>query len=138
VWSHDDAFMVSGDQGGSIKYWQSNMNMVKHYVGHTGCIRDISFSSTDLKFASCSDDSLVKIWDFETGKAEQELTGHGSDVRCCDWHPSNTLIASGAKDYLVKLWDSRSGENAVTLHGHKVRRENLVSRQNFFTTKSNR
>ena len=30
-WSHNDTWMVTGDHGGYIKYWQSNMNNVKMY-----------------------------------------------------------------------------------------------------------
>jgi polyadenylation factor subunit 2 len=119
VWSHNDTFMATADNGGVIKYWQSNMNNLKEFQGHEECIRDLSFCATDVKFASCSDDGTVKIWDFETCQSENTLTGHGSDVKCCDWHPTNSLIASGSKDYLIKLWDARSTKNVATLHGHK-------------------
>lgn len=121
VWSHNDTFMVTADQGGVVKYWQENMNNLKAFEGHSACVRELSFSPSDLKFSSCGDDGTVKIWDFETCQTEKELTGHGSDVRCCDWHPYSSLVASGAKDFLVKLWDAKSGDNVVTLHGHKVR-----------------
>ena len=30
-WSHNDVWMVTGDHGGYIKYWQSNMNNVKMF-----------------------------------------------------------------------------------------------------------
>ncbi|KAL9656666.1 hypothetical protein ABK040_002937 [Willaertia magna] len=119
VWNHNDTFMVSADNGGVIKYWQSNMNNIMTYKGHEECIRDIGFSPTDSKFCSCSDDGTVKVWDFTTYSVDKTLSGHGSDVRCCDWHPRNSLIASGAKDYLIKLWDAKSGQNVATLHGHK-------------------
>lgn len=119
VWSNNDIFMVSADTGGSIKYWQSNMNNLKAFQGHNECIRDLSFCPTDKKFASCCDDGTVKVWDFDRCVDESTLSGHGSDVRCADWHPHSSLIASGAKDYLVKLWDAKSAKNVATLHGHK-------------------
>lgn len=34
-----------------------------------------SFSSTDLKFCSCSDDTTVKVWDFARCQEERSLTG---------------------------------------------------------------
>jgi WD40 repeat protein len=43
VWSHDDRWMVTGDHSGRIKYWQSNMNNVKEFVGHKDPVRDISY-----------------------------------------------------------------------------------------------
>eukprot|EP01133_Synstelium_polycarpum_P005949 gene5949-6889_t len=119
TWSHNENWMVSGDDGGTIKYWQSNMNNVKVFTAHKEAVRDISFSPTDLKLASCSDDVTIKIWDFARCKEERVLTGHGWDVKCVSWHPRKSVLASGSKDNLIKLWDARSGENITTLHGHK-------------------
>jgi polyadenylation factor subunit 2 len=116
IWSHNELFMATADQGGIIKYWQSNMNNLKAFQGHNACIRDISFCPSDFKFVSGADDATLKIWNFEACREEKVLTGHGSDVRCCDWHPHNSLIASGAKDYLVKIWDAKSAQNIVTLY----------------------
>jgi polyadenylation factor subunit 2 len=119
VWSHNGRFMASSDTTGVIKYWQSNMNNLKEFQGHSECISDLSFCCTDIKFASCSDDASVKVWDFEKCVAESTMHGHGSNVTCCDWHPHNSLIATGSKDYLTKLWDARTAQCAATLYAHK-------------------
>ena len=58
-WSHNDVWMVTGDHSGYIKYWQSNMNNVKMFQAHKEPIRRVTFSPTDAKFASCSDDGTV-------------------------------------------------------------------------------
>lgn len=44
VWSHNDSWMVTGDHGGYVKYWQSNMNNVKMYQAHKEAIRGIRYS----------------------------------------------------------------------------------------------
>lgn len=119
IWSHDENWMLSGDQKGIVKYWQSNMNNLKAFRAHDDTIRDLTFSRTDSKFASCSDDNNVKVWDFVTSKSERVLEGHGWDVRCVDWHPTFPLLASGSKDSNLKIWDAKSGKNITTLHGHK-------------------
>ncbi|KAF2077962.1 hypothetical protein CYY_000762 [Polysphondylium violaceum] len=119
VWSHNEDWMVSGDDGGLIKYWQPNMNNVKIFQAHKESVRGISFSPTDFKIASCSDDVTIKIWDFARCKEEKVITGHGWDVKCVSWHPQKSIIASGSKDNLIKMWDAKSGENITTLHGHK-------------------
>ena len=87
-WSHNDTWMVTGDHGGYIKYWQSNMNNVKMFQAHKDPVRCVSFSPTDAKFASCSDDGTVRVWDFFSCQEERVLRGHGSDVKCVDWHPT--------------------------------------------------
>ncbi|GAB5589750.1 pre-mRNA cleavage and polyadenylation factor (CPF) complex subunit [Umbelopsis nana] len=129
-WSHNDSWMVTGDNSGVVKYWQSNMNNLKMFQGHREAIRDLTFAPSNTRFATCSDDSLIKIWDFNQGVEERALTGHGWDVKCVDWHPYKALIASGSKDNMVKLWDPKSGKNLTTLHGHKNTVQGLQWNQN--------
>ncbi|KAI8129520.1 pre-mRNA 3' end processing protein WDR33 [Lucilia cuprina] len=119
VWSHNDSWMVTGDHGGYVKYWQSNMNNVKMFQAHKEAIRGIS--PTDSKFVSCSDDGTLRIFDFLRCQEERVLRGHGADVKCVHWHPQKGLIVSGSKDNQqpIKLWDPKSGQALATLHAHK-------------------
>ncbi|KAI8843125.1 WD40-repeat-containing domain protein [Chytridium lagenaria] len=105
VWSHNDTWLISGDDSGVIKYWQSNMNNLQAFQGHKE-----SILTYDTRFASCSDDGTIKIWSFAEAREERTLT---------DWHPTKGLLASGSKDNLVKLWDPKTGKSLSTLHGHK-------------------
>lgn len=118
-YSHNDEWLLSGDQDGSVKYWQPNFNNVNIVQTHTDAIRDIAFLPNDSKFLTCSDDSLIKIWNFNNGREERTLAGHHWDVKCADWHPSLGLIVSGSKDNLIKLWDPRTSNAITTLHGFK-------------------
>lgn len=127
VWTHNDEYMISTDDGGYIKYWQGTMNNVKVFQAHEDSVRDASFCPTDLKFVTASDDHTMKIWDFDTCTAERVLEGHGWDVKSVSWHPYKGLIVSGAKDNLIKLWDPRTGSDISTLVGHK----NTVSHVSF-------
>lgn len=43
VWSHNEAFMISADDAGYIKYWQPNMNNLKQFIGHKNSVRDLSY-----------------------------------------------------------------------------------------------
>uniref|UniRef100_A0A3Q2QVK4 WD repeat domain 33 n=1 Tax=Fundulus heteroclitus TaxID=8078 RepID=A0A3Q2QVK4_FUNHE len=80
-----------------------------------------SFSPTDNKFATCSDDGTVRIWDFLRCHEERILRGHGADVKCVDWHPTKGLVVSGSKDSQqpIKFWDPKTGQSLATLHAHK-------------------
>eukprot|EP00170_Pyropia_yezoensis_P001427 contig_6291_g1431 len=119
LWSHNQDWLITADNSGVVKYWQENMNNLKAFSAHEESIRDLTFSPTDLKFASCSDDGSVKVWDFERVTEERKMVGHGWDVRSVDWHPWFPILASGSKDSLVKIWDAKSGRALTTLHGHK-------------------
>jgi polyadenylation factor subunit 2 len=119
TWANNDLFLVSGDDGGIIKYWQTSMNNLRAFKAHKDSIRELSFSPNSNKLASASDDQTVSIWDFELCKEERTLRGHGHDVKSAQWHPQQSLILSGSKDQLIKLWDPRNGLNINTLLGHK-------------------
>ena len=119
AWNHAGSWMLSGDHLGIVKIWMPNMNNLKKIQAHKEPVRDISFAPFDSKFATCSDDGSIKIWDFNEAIEERCLTGHGWDVRNVQWHPTKNLLASGSKDNLVKLWDAKTGINLATLHGHK-------------------
>ncbi len=119
VFSHSDQYLLSGDNGGYVKYYEPNFNCVKVFQAHEQPLRQACFAPTDLKFVTCSDDGFVKIWDFVRGELDSKLEGHGWDVKSVDWHSSKALIASGGKDNKVKLWDPRSKRELATIHAHK-------------------
>ncbi|KAK6462394.1 polyadenylation factor I subunit 2 [Scheffersomyces coipomensis] len=118
-YSHNDEWLLSGDQSGGVKFWQPNFNNVNNITAHPSGVRDIAFSPNDSKFLTCGDDSTVKIWNFNNGQEERTLTGHHWEVKSADWHANLGLIVSGSKDNLVKLWDPRSSTCVTTLHGFK-------------------
>jgi polyadenylation factor subunit 2 len=119
IYSHSDEWLLSADQEGLIKYWQTNFNNVNTIEAHDDPIRDIAFAPTDSKFVTASDDASLKIFDFASGTEQSTLTGHQWDAKCVDWHPTKGLVVSGSKDHQIKLWDPRTGRCLTTLHGHK-------------------
>uniref|UniRef100_A0AC34GWV4 Uncharacterized protein n=1 Tax=Panagrolaimus sp. ES5 TaxID=591445 RepID=A0AC34GWV4_9BILA len=121
-WSSDANFMASADHNGFVKYWQPNMNNVNMFQAHKDDpVRGLTFSPTNIKIATASDDGTARIFDFENCTEERVLRGHGSDVRCIDWHSTKGLIVTGSRDSQqpVKLWDPRTGNCLATLHDHK-------------------
>lgn len=91
------------------------MNNLTAWNGHREAVRAITFSPDDRRFATASDDSTVRIWDFQESREERVLSGHGWDVRCVEWHATRGLLVSGSKDNLVKFWDPRTGTCLSTL-----------------------
>ncbi|KAJ2576436.1 WD repeat-containing protein 33 [Coemansia sp. RSA 1807] len=120
-WSHDSQWLISSDHEGVIKYWQPNLNNLKAFQGHKYPVRDLrmcSFSPSDLKFVSASDDHQLKIWDFRRLKEDMQLSGHNWDVRTVDWHPHLGMIASGSRDKTIRVWDPRSTKCLATIKNH--------------------
>lgn len=118
-YTHTDDWLLSADQTGVVKYWQTNFNNVKEIQAHTEAVRGLAIAPTDSKFVTCADDTTLKIWDFASSTEESTLTGHGWEVKSVDWHPHKGLLVSGSKDHQVKFWDPRTGRCLTTLHGHK-------------------
>lgn len=74
-WSHSGVWLVSGEQNGTLKYFQPNMNNLAAFHGHDDSVRDVSFAPNDVRFATCGDDRVIKIWSFEERREERVLTG---------------------------------------------------------------
>lgn len=117
--SHNGLWLLSGDETGAVKCWKPQLELMAQTKEHSEAVSDISFAPSDLKYASASRDSSIKVWDFPTSAVEQSMTGHGGDINAAHWHPHHALVASGSKDSLVKMWDVKSGKHVATLHGHK-------------------
>ena len=61
TWSHDEDWLVSGDDGGTIKYSKTTLNIVKDIrSAHKEAVTGLSFAPSDVKFVSGSDDTTVK------------------------------------------------------------------------------
>lgn len=93
------------------------MNKHQSINSYRDCDFICSFSPSDNKFATCSDDGTLRVWDFLRCQEERVLRGHGADVKCVHWHPQKALIVSGSKDNQqpIKLWDPKSGQALATL-----------------------
>nr|BCL66179.1 polyadenylation factor I complex [Volvox reticuliferus] len=118
AFSHSGLFLLSCDDMGRVKFSKPTLEVLQVYHAHKEPCRSVSFSPTDFKFVTGSDDSTVRVFDTFRGH-ELSMTGHGGDVRWVDWHPTKGVIASCSKDACVKLWDPRVGTCLSTLHGHK-------------------
>ncbi|KAL7409880.1 WD40-repeat-containing domain protein [Mrakia frigida] len=119
AWARSSRYLLSSDDSGQIKYFQSNMNNLAVLPGHAGhSCRGLSFGSGDSRFVSAGDDGFIRIWGFEERREERGWRGHGQDVRCVDWHPTKGLIVSGSTDDKVSFWDPRSGQ-ALASYLHK-------------------
>jgi polyadenylation factor subunit 2 len=43
IWSHNENWMITGDHGGVVKYWQPNMNNVKAFSAHKEAVRGLRY-----------------------------------------------------------------------------------------------
>ena len=113
-----ESYILIGDGSGTVTYFNNPIKKLKYITPHTATITDISFSISDQKFITSSDDKTSKIIDFYSGHEDICFKNHLSDVKSCDWNPYKNLVVSGGKDHIIKVWDPSSGEEIATLHAH--------------------
>jgi len=123
TWSHSGDYLLTISEKNEVSVWQSNYNSILMFPIHSdsinGKVRQLSFSPTDRKFASCSDDCTVRIWDLSTQREDYRFNHHGQEVRTVEWHPSKSLICSGGKENSIKFFDPRVDKALSTLTIHK-------------------
>ncbi|KIW01994.1 nuclear distribution protein PAC1 [Verruconis gallopava] len=89
--------------------------------GHRQSVTSVAFHPIFSSLASGSDDTTIKIWDWELGELERTLKGHTKAVLDVDFGGprGGTLLASCSSDLTIKLWDpSDEYKNIRTLPGH--------------------
>ena len=90
-------------------------------TGHRDPVTAVAFHPVFSVLASGSEDTTIKIWDWEMGELERTVKGHTKAVQDVDFGGPRTgiLLASCSSDMMIKLWDPTNGyKNIRTLTGH--------------------
>ncbi|KAF8561074.1 hypothetical protein P879_08642 [Paragonimus westermani] len=87
-------------------------------TGHRSPITRVVFHPHYNVFVSASEDSTIKVWDYESGEFEHTLKGHTDSVQDVAFDPTGKLLASCSADMQVKLWDFTIYQCIKTLTGH--------------------
>ena len=88
---------------------------------HQKPVTCVAFHPIFSSLASGSEDTSIKIWDWELGELERTVKGHTKAVLDVDYGGprGGTLLASCSSDLTIKLWDpSDEYKNIRTLPGH--------------------
>lgn len=87
-------------------------------VGHRGPITRVLLHPVYGLVLSASEDSTIKVWDYETGDFERTLKGHTDLVQDISFDHTGKLLASCSADMRIKLWDFDSYACIRTMCGH--------------------
>jgi WD40 repeat protein len=84
---------------------------IRKFIGHAKTIRHIALSRDGKRALTSSDDMTVRLWDVQTGKELQKLSGHTSFAFCVAFSPNEKqAVSTGCSDQTVRLWNLQDGK----------------------------
>ncbi|CAK9252808.1 unnamed protein product [Sphagnum jensenii] len=87
-------------------------------VGHRGPVTSIAVHPLYTLMATGSEDTIIKIWDYDSAQCERSLKGHTGPVTGLCYDSSGNFLASCSADMSAKIWDMCSFSCIKTLRGH--------------------
>ncbi|XP_022086406.1 WD repeat-containing protein on Y chromosome-like isoform X1 [Acanthaster planci] len=105
-------FAIATDQMALLSH-RSNRTQQNGEVAysHKEPVQCAKFNPSFKHIVSCSDGSVVKIWDFETGNAVFEFSqAHdNSAITAMTFDTSNRRLITGGRDGRLKIWNYNNG-----------------------------
>ncbi|XP_060090706.1 WD repeat-containing protein on Y chromosome-like isoform X2 [Heteronotia binoei] len=86
-------------------------------ISHKEPVLCCKYNKVFRHVVSCSEGSVVKVWDFESGKHLFEFgSAHGgSAITCLTFDPSGRRLITGGRDGCLKIWNYNNGHCLHTL-----------------------
>ncbi|KAK6458201.1 WD domain protein [Scheffersomyces xylosifermentans] len=86
---------------------------------HKASINSIKISPDGSKFATCSSDATIHVYDLKTGSRIAELAGHTKGISDIVFSPINSnILASCSDDLTIRLWSIRQRKCIKILKKH--------------------
>jgi len=120
--SPNGKFVLAGTFGGTLRLWNyAQTKPLKVYHGHLNdryCLHSTFFVNSGITgILSGSEDGHVYMWDLQTKRVIQRLSGHSHAVLAVDAHPTDATVVSGEMtgpggdtNPVVRLWKTQAQE----------------------------
>eukprot|EP00747_Dinoflagellata_sp_TGD_P064027 gnl/TRDRNA2_/TRDRNA2_153709_c1_seq1.p1 gnl/TRDRNA2_/TRDRNA2_153709_c1~~gnl/TRDRNA2_/TRDRNA2_153709_c1_seq1.p1 ORF type:complete len:268 (-),score=-24.28 gnl/TRDRNA2_/TRDRNA2_153709_c1_seq1:43-846(-) len=77
--------------------------------GHQRPLTFIKFNRYGNLLFSCSKDSIITLWDSQTGKRMGSYQGHKGAVNQCDVTYDSQYLVSASSDSSIRIWEVKTG-----------------------------
>lgn len=88
-----------------IKLWDVAIGEINGYLEHGNYndVHDLAFSPDGRLLAGGGTDSVVRIWDVESGQVLRSLP-HADELLAVSFSPDGAWLATGGYDNTVVIW----------------------------------
>ncbi|MSV29537.1 MAG: TIR domain-containing protein, partial [Bryobacterales bacterium] len=89
--------------------------LLRTLEGHSDSVSCVAVTPDGRRAVSASEDTTLKVWDLESGRALRTLEGHSDWVYGVAVTPDGKRAVSASEDTTLKVWDLESGREIQTL-----------------------
>lgn len=112
--SADGRSLVTGDELGSIQFWEVSTGRLIKSFEIRQAITALAVDASGQMLAAATADRSIGLWTVQTGTLKIELKRHRDVVRALAFSPDGRTLASGGDDRNLILWDLASGKATLT------------------------
>jgi serine/threonine protein kinase/WD40 repeat protein len=104
AFSHDGTRLAYGGKSGEISTFDVSQMRPLRKLTSVSEVNCIAFSPDDSLLATGHFDSVIRVWDVETGGLRSELPGHDQYVRDLQFSLDGRTLVSSSRDGTIRLW----------------------------------
>eukprot|EP01083_Nonionella_stella_P097845 275095_1 len=105
--------LLASSSGDDVKLWRlqgGNFQFAQKFEPESGGdIYSVQIHPSGRHLVCAGFGKTIHLYDLETGKCLETLSGHKASISSTIFNPHGNLIVSGSKDCTVKFWDVLSG-----------------------------